>query len=169
MYKIITKPYLYCDEYRKISLDNLYENNSRSIEDLKYNLEAIITTESPITLTVLKERLRQAFEVSKISQKALDIILYYLKDMAFPTTKDLDDIVIWSLDGIYKPTFLRYPSKRNIYEIPNCELKYAFEIIKGESGLQGYELYKEVLNYFGYEVLTNKALLRLNYIEKYNF
>lgn len=158
---INTKNYLFCNEMKKMSLDSLYSNDQETLEALKYNLEAIITTEAPLTMNTLKQRLREAFEIKKISQKALDIIEDQIKILGFPITDNLYDKVLWPTDGIFTPIFLRINSNRQIYDIPNQELI----LLARNLNKHGEELYRAILSYFGYEVLTEKARNYLEYIE----
>ncbi len=158
---INTKNYLFCNEMKKMSLDSLYSNDQETLEALKYNLEAIITTEAPLTMNTLKQRLREAFEIKKISQKALDIIEDQIKILGFPITDNLYDKVLWPTDGIFTPIFLRINSNRQIYDIPNQELI----LLARSLNKHGEELYRAILSYFGYEVLTEKARNYLEYIE----
>ncbi len=156
-----TRNYLFCDELKHMSLDALYSGDLNVLEDLKYNLEAIITTEAPITLNTLKQRLREAFEIKKISQKALDIINAQINLMGFPITDNLYDIVLWPLEGQFVPSVLRINSNRQIYDIPHQELI----LLAKNLNLKGEELYRAILEYFGYEVLTEKARVYLEYVE----
>lgn len=158
---INTKNYLFCNEMKKMSLDSLYSNDQETLEALKYNLEAIITTEAPLTMNTLKQRLREAFEIKKISQKALDIIEDQINILGFPITDNLYDKVLWPIDGIFTPIFLRINSNRQIYDIPNQELI----LLARSLNKHGEELYRAILSYFGYEVLTEKARNYLEYIE----
>lgn len=157
-----TKNYLFCNEMKKMNLNLLYSNDQSTVESLRYNLKAIITTEAPITMNILKQRLREAFGIKKISQKALDIIEAQIKLLGFPITDNLYDKVLWPIDGVFTPTILRINSNRQIYDIPNQELL----LLAKSLNKNGEELYRDILAYFGYEVLTEKARIYLEYIER---
>ena len=66
--------YIRCNNLIKISLDDLYDGVNNSYNKLKENIKNIIIAEAPLTLNTLKSRLREAFNVAKISQKALEFI-----------------------------------------------------------------------------------------------
>lgn len=151
------------DEYPHLTLDSLYNGESEAISKLDYILEAIITTEAPITLNLLKERLREVFDIKKISQKALDIIQQELNKIGFPTSKELFDTVYWSLDGYYLPKYVRI-SNRTIYDIPKEELSLVMEQYLNSDE---ETIFRKTLEFFGYEALTEKAKAHLNYILNY--
>ncbi len=157
-----TKSYLKCIDYQHINLDRLY--NGECMDILDYNLQAIITTEAPITLNILKERFREVFELKKISGKALDIIMEHINNIGFPQTDNLYDIVFWPEEGIFTPEYLRLNYDRQIYDIPYQELTLLSKDLISK-GFKGEPLYREILKYFGYEVLTEKALNYLQFIE----
>ena len=54
---IQTKKYIKCDDYKPLNLDLMYEGNKMVLDNLDYDLEAIINTEGPLTYNTLKERL----------------------------------------------------------------------------------------------------------------
>lgn len=145
-----------------MTLDGMYDGDINILNKLDKNLISIIETEAPITLNTLKQRLRMAFNVKKISQKALDIIEDHIKRLGFITTDNLYDVVYWPRSGKFNIDYLRLDGERLIYDIPNQELVNLVKSI----GLVGEELYREVLKYFGFEVLTQKARTYLEYIEK---
>lgn len=141
------------NNYRPISLNGLYECNKDVLNNLEYNIKNIIDIEAPITLNILKQRLREALNVKKISQKALDIILDKINKLNIVITNNLYDDVYWPKTGVFNVTELRINSDRQIYDIPYQELK----LLVKDLNLSGEELYRAILNYFGYEVLTEKS------------
>ena len=157
-----TVKYIKYKDYMPITLDGLYKGEEVVLSHLKANIESIIEVEAPITLNTLKARLREAFGVKKISQKALDIILITLGSIDINITDNLYDIVYWPKGMNYEMPYLRIDSNRQIYDIPHQELK---PLVK-ELNLSGEELYRSILTYFGYEVLTEKARVYLEYVEK---
>lgn len=157
--------YLKCNEIKHITLEGLYSNDKTTLDGLDYNLEAIIETEAPLTYNTLKERLREAFGVAKISSKALDIILSHLSKFQFEETDNLYDKTIWSSDGVHEMSYVRINSNRQIYDIPHEEMKPICKYFMN-NGLNGEPLYREILKYFGYEVLTKKALDYLSFVEE---
>lgn len=164
-YNIKTRNYLMCDELKKITLEALYSYNSDAIAILDYNLSAIVNTEAPLTLNTLKHRIREAFGVAKISQKALDIINDRMNKLGFVRTNNLFDEVIWTDEGVYNVEYLRINCSRQIYDIPYQELNILTKYLINK-GLSKEELYREILAYFGYEVLTKKASDYLSFIEE---
>lgn len=159
--------YLRCDEIKNIKLEQIYSNNDIAIKDLDYNLESIISTEAPICLDLLKERLREAFNIGKISQKALDIIMLRIKKLGIVITKDLFDIVLWPSEGAYPVKFVRLNSDRTIYQVPEVEMKLVYNHFK-EISKDEEELYHKILNFFGFQTLTKKALEYFNHVKYIN-
>lgn len=146
---------------KHISLDSLYEGNMNSFNLLKENIKNVIEFEAPLTLNTLKARMREAFDVAKISGKALDIIMGIINE-SYVVTEELYDLVIWPKSGVFRIDYLRINSDRLIYDIPKDEfVNLVYEINK-----KGEELYRAILKYFGLEVLTRKAFDYLSYIEK---
>ena len=84
-----TKDYVKYTNFKFISLDGMYEGNSEVLANLEDNILNIINVEAPITLNTLKQRLREAFNVKKISQKALDIILDIINKNNIVVTNNL--------------------------------------------------------------------------------
>lgn len=159
------KEYVKASELRSLSLDEMYKGSSIVLENLSYDLNNIINTEGPITYNTLKERLRECFQVAKISGKALDIIIPQLKKFNFEETDNLFDKTIWPDQGVYNIDYVRVGYQRQIYDIPREEISNVFkEYIN--LGLAEEELYHKVLNYFGYQVLTKKAFEYLNFVYK---
>ena len=156
-----TADYIKFQNYKPVTLDGIYSGEKSSLDNLKYNIKTIIEIEAPITLNTLKARLREAFKVKKISQKALDIIMVMIKELEVETSDNLYDIVLWPEGGFYEVTYLRINSNLQIYDICHQELK----LLVKHLNLQGEELYRAILNYFGYEVLTEKARNYLQYVE----
>lgn len=148
------------DEYPTLNLESLYNGSEAALKQLDYILEAIISTEAPITLNLLKERLRECFNVKKISQKALDIINNELNKLGFPTTEECFDITYWSTDGYYQPMYLR-TSNRTIYDIPKEELSL---VLASYIDKDKENVFRNTLTFLGYEVLTEKARTQLDYV-----
>ena len=67
----------------KMDLNSMYDGNESTLKALDDNLLSIVNTEAPITLNLVKARLREAFNIGKISQKALEIILDHIKKLGF--------------------------------------------------------------------------------------
>ena len=86
--------YLKCEDYIPLSLDLMYDGDSKTLSNLDYDLENIINTEAPLTYNTLKERLRECFGIKKISGKALDIILDHLKRLEYEESDNLFDKTI---------------------------------------------------------------------------
>ncbi len=155
--------YMRCSDYIVLNLDLMYEGDSKTIANLDYDLENIVNTEAPLTYNTLKERLRECFQIKKISGKALDIILEHLNRFGFKETDNLFDKTIWADTNTTDINYVRVGYQRQIYDVPREEisnvcLKYIAQ------GYEGDELYHKVLMYFGYEVLTEKARQYLNFI-----
>lgn len=145
-----------------LSLDLLYAGDAKTYNDLKQNIKGVIETEAPVTLNTLKARLREAFNVAKISQKALDIIEEILNDLRIQRTDNLYDETLWPSSGIFDLDEFRIHSNRLIYDIPFQEMILLFR----EYNLSGEELYRKILEYFDLQVLTKKANDYLAFIEK---
>ena len=148
--------------YAPVSLDGIYKGDTVTLNNLKLNIKTIVDIEAPITLNTLKARLREAFNVKKISQKALDIIFPIIDDLGLNTTDNLYDVVYWPKTGVFDVKELRINYNRQIYDVPHQEMK----LLVKELNCSGEELYRKILDFFGYEVLTEKARVYLEYIEK---
>ena len=144
-----------------MDLNGLYENNESSFELLDKNLLNIVNTEAPITMNTLKARLREAMNIGKISQKALDIIEARISALGFNKTDNFYDVVLWPSGGVFDVNYLREGVQRDIYDIPYQEM---FNLVK-EIDLRGEALYRKILEYFGGQVLTHKAEEYLKFIE----
>lgn len=144
-----------------LTLDSLYEGNQKTYNDLKQNIKNVIEVEAPVTLNTLKARLREAFGVAKISQKALDIINEILADLHVIETDNLFETVLWPASGIFDMDAFRVNSERLIYDIPYQEMIILFR----EYELEGEALYREILAYFNLQVLTKKAENYLSFVE----
>lgn len=147
---------------KHITLDDLYNNYSSISLALENNIKNIIDTEAPLTLNTLKARMREVFDVAKISGKALEYILDVLNDKKYVMEDEIYDTIIWPTSGKFNVDYLRINSNRLIYDIPSAE----FKNLVAEYDLEGEELYRAILSYFNLEVLTKKARDYLEYIEK---
>ena len=147
---------------KKVDLNDIYLGNSEPIRILDQNIIEIIKVEAPITMNLLKARLREAFGLAKISGKALEIIEERINKYCYKRTNNLYDEVLWPTTGEFKIDYLRINYPRQIYDIPYQEL---INLVK-ELNLHGEELYRKILSYFGHEVLTKKALDYLVFVEK---
>ena len=153
--------YIYAKNLKHITLDNLYNDFDSVKNILDEDIKNIIETEAPLTLNTLKARLRDVFDVKKISGKALDIIMDRINKLGFKYYEELYDIVIWPKTGKFKVDYLRINSDRLIYDIPYDE----FKNLANNYDLKGEELYRKILAYFNLEVLTQKAHDYLAFIE----
>ena len=154
-------------DYKKANLYNmdlnsLYEGSDYAYELLDKNLLSIVNTEAPITLNTLKARLREAFNIGKISGKALEIIESRINALGFNKTENFYDIVLWPSNGVFEVDYLREGVYREIYDIPYQEMYNLVSTLN----FRGEELYREILKYFGLQVLTHKAEEYLKFIEK---
>lgn len=156
-----TKKYCFA-VLKKMDLNSLYEGSQATLKALDDNLVSIINTEAPITMNLVKARLREAFNIGKISQKALDIIEEEIKKLGFKKTDNFYDTVYWPASGVFNIDYLRDGYERQIYDVPFQEMKNLTDTLN----LRGEELYREILKYFGFEVLTKKAEDYLKFIEK---
>ncbi len=146
----------------KMDLNSMYDGNINTLKALDDNLLSIINTEAPITMNLVKARLREAFQIGKISQKALDIINEHILKLGFKETDNFYDKVLWPSSGVFEINYLRDGYERQIYDVCYQEMKNLCDTLN----LRGEELYREILKYFGFEVLTKKALDYLTFIEK---
>lgn len=146
---------------KKMDLNNLYEGDLHTIDLLEENILSVVNTEAPVTLNTLKARLREAFNIGKISQKALDIILEIINDNKLVITDNLYDKVLWPQSGEFEVDYLRI-GDRQIYDIPHQEMKNLIH----NYNLSGEELYRSVLAYFGGQVLSKKAETYLKFCEE---
>lgn len=145
-----------------MNLDSLYEGSDYAYELLDKNLISIVNTEAPVTMNTLKARLREAFNIGKISGKALEIIESRINALGFNKTDNFYDTVLWPSGGVFDVDYLREGIPREIYDIPYQEMKNLVNTIS----LKGEELHRKILEYFGGQVLTHKASEYLKFIEK---
>ena len=146
----------------KMDLNSMYDGNQATMQALDNNLLSIVNTEAPITMNLVKARLREAFGIGKISQKALDVIEEHIKKLGFKQTDNFYDKVLWPKEGVFEIDYLRSGYERQIYDVPYQEMN---NLVK-ELNLSGEDLYRKILAYFGFEVLTKKAEDYLKFIEK---
>lgn len=157
--------YVRCNDLKYINLNGLYNQDYDSLKNLDYTILKVIEVESPISLNILKARLREAMNIKKISQKALDIINERLDYYGIIRTDNLYEEILWPSSGIFSIDYIRVNSDLQIYDIAHQELKIlANDFIN--QGLKGENLYRAILNFFNYEVLTEKAATYLKYIEE---
>lgn len=145
-----------------MDLNSLYNGSEYAYDLLDKNLLSIVNTEAPVTMNTLKARLREAFNVGKISGKALEIIESRINALGFNKTDNFYDTVLWPSGGIFDVDYLREGVAREIYDIPYQEM---YNLVK-EIDFYGEELYRKILEYFGLQVLTHKAEEYLKFIEK---
>ena len=155
-----TKRYEYAS-LKKLDLNSLYEGNVMTMNNLEYDILEVVRVEAPVTLNTLKARLRDAFGIGKISQKALDIITDIIKDNKLVITDNLYDKVLWPASGEFKVDYLR-DGDRQIYDIPHQEMKNLIY----DLDISGEELYRAILAHFGGQVLSKKAETYLSYCEE---
>lgn len=156
------KDYQEFKDYKKISLTGIYEGVL--INNLDYNLENIIKVEAPITLNTLKQRLREELDVKKISQNMLDIINDRLNHLEIIKTDNFYDITLWPKTGKFVLDYVRR-SNRQIYDIPFEELNVLCVNLISQ-GFDNEQIKREMLKFFGYEVLTKKANDYLDFVIK---
>ena len=157
--------YVKCENFNFLTLNGLYNGDYDSLKNLDLNILRIIEMESPISLNMLKARLREAMDIKKISQKALDIINDRLDYYGIIRSNNLYEDILWSKEGVFEVDYLRVGGDVQIYDIAYQELtNLTKELIS--KGLSGEELYREVLSFFKLEVLTEKAFNYLKFIEE---
>ena len=143
-----------------MDLNSMYDGNQATMQALDNNLLSIVNTEAPITMNLVKARLREAFGIGKISQKALDVIEEHIKKLGFKQTDNFYDKVLWPKEGVFEIDYLRSGYERQIYDVPYQEMN---NLVK-KLNLSGEDLYRKILAYFGFEVLTKKAEDYLKFI-----
>lgn len=157
--------YVECTDLKFINLNGLYNKDFTALKNLDYTILKVIEVESPISLNNLKARLRDAMEIKKISQKALDIINERLDYYGIVRTMNLYEEILWPSSGVFDIDYVRVNSGFQIYDIAYQELiVLAKEYLK--EGYKKEELYRKILNFYNYEVLTEKAEIFLKFIEE---
>lgn len=162
--EIITKNYELASGLRSVSLEDLYNSSEIALSDLAYDIKTIVETEAPLTFNVLKERLRQCMNIGKISQKALDVIMPVFNQFNFKLTDNLLDKTIWPSSGIFDIDYVRMGYQRQIYDVPLEEIRNVL-VYYNDSSNNDTELYHQVLSFFGYQVLTQKANTYLTWVK----
>lgn len=157
--------YVKCTDLKYINLNGLYNQDYDSLKNLDYTILKVIEVESPISLNILKARLREAMNIKKISQKALDIINERLDYYGIIRTNNLYEEILWPSSGVFNVDYIRINSDLQIYDIAYQELKNLTKELMN-NGLVKEKLYREVLAFYNYEVLTEKALNYLQFIEE---
>ncbi|MCR5349822.1 MAG: hypothetical protein K6E20_02405 [Acholeplasmatales bacterium] len=157
-----TQEYKRFTSLKHLTLDDIYNNLSAVVDILDFNIANVIEYEAPITLNTLKARMREAFDVAKISANALDVILDRVNKLGYYMEMECFDYVIWPKSGKFNVKYLRINSDRLIYDIPKDE----FKNLVLSYDLEGEELKREVLGYFGLIRLTEKASEYIDYVKK---
>ena len=157
-----TQDYKRFTSLKQLTLDDIYNNLNGVVDVLDFNIANVIECEAPLTLNTLKARMREAFDVAKISANALEIILDRVNKLGYYMEKECFDYVIWPKSGKFDVKCLRINSDRLIYDIPKDE----FKNLVLSYNLEGEELKREVLGYFGLIRLTEKANEYIDYVKK---
>ena len=157
--------YVRYSNLKYVNLDGLYNQDYTSLKNLDDNILKVIEVESPISLNILKARLREAMDIKKISQKALDIINERLDFYGIVRTSNMYEEILWPKSGVFNIDYIRIDNDLQIYDIAYQELRVLVKDLMNH-GLKGEELYRAVLAFYGYEVLTEKALTFLQFIEE---
>jgi hypothetical protein len=157
--------YVKCENFNFLTLNGLYNGDYDSLKNLDLNILRIIEMESPISLNMLKARLREAMEIKKISQKALDIINERLDYYGIVRTNNYYEEILWPKTGEFKIDYVRKNSELQIYDVAYQEMVNLAKDLN-KNGLSGEELYRAILAFYNYEVLTEKALNFLKFIEE---
>ena len=157
-----TQDYKRFTSLKHLTLDDIYNNLNGVVDVLEFNIANVIECEAPLTLNTLKARMREAFDVAKISANALEIILDRVNKLGYYMEKECFDYVIWPKSGKFDVKYLRINSDRLIYDIPKDE----FKNLVLSYNLEGEELKREVLGYFGLIRLTEKANEYIDYVKK---
>lgn len=155
--------YLFCDELKKLSVDALYSGSIEALEILRYNVNCLVQTESPIALSLFNKRIRETLGMKKISQNAFSILEKIIKEFDFVIEYNEFDPIIWSEIGPHKMKFFRKNSERTLYQIEKSELLILIEELD-DGKKDKNTLYHDVLRFLGYEVLTQKAADYLDYV-----
>ena len=157
--------YVRCSNLKYINLNGLYNQDYSSLKNLDEVILNVIEVESPVSLNTLKARLREAMNIKKISQKALDIINERLDYYGIIRTNNFYEEILWPATGEFKIDYVRKNSELQIYDVAYQEMvNLAKDLSK--NGLSGEELYRAILAFYNYEVLTEKALNFLKFIEE---
>lgn len=157
--------YVKCNDLKFINLNGLYNQDYVSLKNLDQTILNVIEVESPVSLNTLKARLREAMNIKKISQKALDIINERLDYYGIKRTSNLYEEILWPSSGVFEIDYIRINSGLQIYDIAYQELIVLTKDLM-RNGLKGEELHRAVLTFYNYEVLTEKASEFLKFIEE---
>ena len=157
--------YVRCINLKYINLNGLYNQDYSSLKNLDEVILNVIEVESPVSLNTLKARLREAMNIKKISQKALDIINERLDYYGIVRTNNYYEEILWPKTGEFKIDYVRKNSELQIYDVAYQEMVNLAKDLN-KNGLSGEELYRAILAFYNYEVLTEKALNFLKFIEE---
>lgn len=157
--------YVRCINLKYINLNGLYNQDYSSLKNLDEVILNVIEVESPVSLNTLKARLREAMNIKKISQKALDIINERLDHYGIIRTNNFYEEILWPKTGEFKIDYVRKNSELQIYDVAYQEMVNLAKDLN-KNGLSGEELYRAILAFYNYEVLTEKALNFLKFIEE---
>ena len=157
--------YVKCSDLKFINLNGLYNQDYVALKNLDQTILNVIEVESPVSLNTLKARLREAMNIKKISQKALDIINERLDYYGIVRTSNLYEEMLWPSSGVFMIDYVRVNGDLQIYDIAYQEMivlaKYFISL-----GLKNEELHRAILAFYNYEVLTEKASEFLKFIEE---
>lgn len=146
--------------YEKVDLDSLdpitYSSDAGFSRTIMADISRIIYVEGPISLNLIKARIKEKSGIMVLSRLAH---LFLERDLApFDYLKDNNGFY-WPLSANKQLQEFRYGGDRDITEIPVEEIECAFlQIIKRQGRLSENDLFKATLEAFQYKagVLTKK-------------
>ena len=159
-------------EYRKAPKYDIYvKYDGYSFgRELRSTIERIIEKESPVSYETLKDRVKEAANMTKMSSKAQSLLdrelSYYFTSYR---TKDQNQYVYWAKHNSELTTF-RVGGDRDIYSIPKEEITCAMkQVILVQGELETEDLFRETLIalQYGTGVLNKKNRDRLIYVYKW--
>ena len=159
------KPLDYMDS---ILIKSKYDKE-KGFSHLDINLDSIVKTEGPVSLSKIKKIIRDNYGLKSITKSISDLLEEALIKKYLYTIDQNGEKFFFIEQNSYMSNF-RLAGGRDIYEVSKEELACAMrEIIKIQGDLDTDDLYKAVLDAFKFDtkVLNKRIRERLDYVYEY--
>jgi superfamily I DNA and/or RNA helicase len=144
-------------------------DKEKGFNHLDINLDSIVKTEGPVSLSKIKKIIRDNYGLKSITKSISDLLEEALIKKYLYTIDQNGEKFFFIEQNSYMSNF-RLAGGRDIYEVSKEELACAMrEIIKIQGDLDTDDLYKAVLDAFKFDtkVLNKRIRERLDYVYEY--
>ena len=131
----------------------------------------IISIANMAIIGIRRKRLTKYYQVIRSEEFKIDmpyhqdIINERLDYYGIVRTSNLYEEMLWPSSGEFYIDYIRVNSELQIYDVAHQELKVLVEDLH-RLGVRGEELYRAILAFYNFEVLTEKAATFLKYVEE---